>query len=104
MENIINKIIEIDENARRRLEEACQKKSEILCDAEKQEVAIRNDVLQRVKGRVEKIEEFEKTNADEKLEELNKKKEEAISYLNTIYNDNHEQWEKEIYNNILNLN
>ena len=101
MANIINKILEIDENARHRIEDAYKKKSEILCDAEQQEEDIKNDILKRVAGRVEKVEEFEKSNADEKLEKLRNHTNQDISFLDKTYNDNHEKWEKEILNNII---
>ncbi len=101
MENLINRILEIDESAKKKLDDAYKKKSEILCDAEKQEEQIKEDVLRKVNGRVEKVEEFEKSNADEKLAELAKKTAEEIAVLDQSYNENHEKWEDEIYRNII---
>ena len=101
MENLINRILEIDEDAKKKLDNAYKKKSDILCAAEKQEDQIKEDVLKRVNGRVEKVEEFEQSNADEKLAELAKKTAEEISALDNTYNENHDKWEDEICRNII---
>ena len=101
MENLINRILEIDEDAKKKLDNAYKKKSDILCDAEKQEDQIKEDVFKKVNGRVEKVEEFEKSNSDEKLAELAKKTEDEIAALDKTYNENHDKWEDEIYRNII---
>ena len=101
MDNLIDRILEIDENAKKKLEEACRRKSEILCDASRQEEEIREDVFKRVHGRVEKVEEYEKSNADEKIDEIKTQAAKTIELLDTKYAENHVSWENEIYNNIL---
>lgn len=101
MENLINRILEIDENAKKKLEDAYKQKSQIICEAEKQEEKIKEDVFKRVNGRVEKVEEFEKSNADEKLAELEKKTAEEIAALDKAFDENHEKWENDIYRNII---
>ena len=71
MDSIVNKIIEIDNNARQKLENAFNLKSKIISDAELEEDKIKKDILKRVSGRVAKVEEFEKANAEEKIESYN---------------------------------
>ena len=101
MENIINKILEIDENARKKLENAQSAKSKIMYEAQKEEENIRNEVLERVSGRVSKIEEFEKSTAEEKISEIKANANKAIENINNKFEKNHKQWENEIFNKII---
>ena len=104
MEDLINRILEIDENARKRLQKAYDEKAHTINSAEKQEEDIRTEVLKRVDGRLEKVEEVEKATADEKIEIIQKDKENLISMLDDKYNANHKNWEENIINNIISNN
>ena len=101
MESIINKILEIDENARKKLENAYTTKSQILYEAEQEEDNIKKDVLNRVSGRVAKVEEFEKTTADEKIEKIKNQSYQTIEYINKKFEENHQQWEEDIFKKVI---
>ncbi len=104
MEDLINRILEIDENARKRLQKAYDEKAHTINSAEKQEEDIRTEVLKRVDGRLEKVEEFEKASADEKINIIDKDKQKLISMLDEKFNSNHKKWEENIIKNIISDN
>lgn len=102
MENVINRIIEIDQHAKQQLLKAAKRKEQILSDAKAEVAAIRQKVLDRASGRVAKVEEFEKTNADEKIEHIKDQMNSRIEMIDKTFIDNHKQWESEIYSRIIN--
>lgn len=102
MDNLINKIIDIDQNARLKLEKAYEQKKSILLDGEKQEEQIKSKVCIKIDDRVIKVEAFEKKEADEKIEKISIKTEDTIKELNDIFENNHEKWENDIFMNIIN--
>lgn len=101
MKNVINKILEIDEYARQELIQAQKKKDKILSDTNDEVSAIRQQVLDRASGRVAKVEEFEKADADEKIFKIESKKQQTIQIIEKNFNDNHEAWEKGMYTRII---
>lgn len=103
MENLINRILKIDEDARKRLESAKESKAQTIVSAERQEEEIRTEVLKRADGRLEKVEEFEKQNADEKIAVIDADKQSKISELDKAYRSKHKKWENEIFNNIISV-
>lgn len=103
MESIINQIIEIDEKARQMIADAEKKSKEILDKAHDNEVTVKEEWLERAKSRALKVEEYYRLESEEKIIEINKRKQEKIDKLDKIYNDNHTQWEDEIFKNIIGL-
>lgn len=103
MENLINCILKIDEDARKRLQNAKDTKAQTIMSAEQQEDKIRTEVSKRVDGRLEKVEEFEKQQADEKIEAINKEKNSKIDVLDEAFSNNHTAWEKDIFKNIISV-
>ena len=104
MENVINIILEIEHNARQKLDNAYNKKKEILLSAEQEEENIKHDVLNKACDRMAKVEEFEKSTADEKIEKIKCDANKIIESIDKNYQENHMQWEDAIFNNIVNQN
>jgi len=103
MGNVIEQIIEIDQNARQKLQDAMEQKSCILLQAHEDEEKIRDDFNERANKRLAIISETEKANADEKIEVIKTHTSEIIKNLNDTFEENHEKWESEIFNNIVNI-
>lgn len=101
MENVINQILQIDKNACERLEQAKQEKSKILSEAKLEEIRIREADIKRADDRVEKIDEYEKSIADEKIAYIEAEKLKQMAALQGIYDENHLQWEREIFARIV---
>lgn len=101
MGNVIKDILEIDEKARQMITDAERKKDRIIREAQDSESAIKNEVITKANNRIEKIEEIEKSNCDKKLSELNKIRDDKVSALNSIYENEHKNWEDSIFNSIV---
>lgn len=101
MENIINQILKIDEKARQMIADAQKQKQNILDKANDSKGAVKEELMERAKSRLGKVEASEQAHSDEKILEINRIKQEKINKLDKIYNDNHIKWEKEIFNNII---
>lgn len=101
MENLITSILEIEQNAQKRLEEARQKKDKIIAAAEAEKEKI---IAEKIKEAEEKVRKFsldEKNKTDEKLAEIERSKNEEIKRLDSIYENRHVQWEDDIFNAVL---
>ena len=101
MENIIDRILEIDQKACKKLDDANSSKSRIIYDAEKETEVIKKDAFEKVSGRIVIIEDSEKSKADEKIKKIQADAKQSIEFINKKFEDNHEQWEQEILNKII---
>ena len=101
LDEVINRILEIDHNAAERLELAHKKKQEILNEAKLEEIKIKENCIKRADNRIAKVEEFEKQEADEKINEINLQKQTKISKLDELFNSNQAQWKNEIFHRIV---
>ncbi|MCX7658790.1 MAG: hypothetical protein N2Z57_08950 [Oscillospiraceae bacterium] len=101
MDNIINKIIEIDDEACRRVEDAEEKKKQIISQAKIEAAGIKEEHKKRADEKLIKVEECEKSVADEKIAKIENEKQEKIKALQKIFDDNHLAWEQEIFKRIV---
>ena len=101
MENVINRILEIDKEARDRLDEAEKQKKQIFVEAKLEEAKIKEDHIKRADARILEVDATEKKFADEEMEKLEKVKLEQISKLDAIYEQNHISWEQDIFQRIV---
>ena len=101
MENIINHILEIDEKARKMIVDAQKQKQEILDKAHSSEAVVKKEWLDKAKIRLSNVEESKRAESDEKIFEIEAKKQKRIEKLDKTYNENHMKWEKEIIENII---
>ena len=101
MENVINRILEIDKDACVRLEQAEKQKKQILAETKIEEAKIKEDHIKRADVRIQKVEETEKKFAEEEMIKLEEKKQEQISKLNAIFEQNHISWEQDIFQRIV---
>ena len=101
MENIIHDILEIDLEAKKKLDEAIEKKNSIIKDASDKENEIKTSILKRAEERLKKVEDFNKGNADEAIAKINDYTKEKTESLEELYNKNHQKWEDDILNGIV---
>lgn len=100
MENIINRIISIDENAKERLSEAEERRKSILASAEQEKQGIIRKNLGKAQTTLIRMDDFEKHSSEDRIAAINKAAEEKIARLNRLYEDNHLIWEDEIVGRI----
>lgn len=101
MENVINKILEIDKEACCRLESAKEKQKQILCDAKLEEARIKDDNIKKADDRVEKVDKYESEVSEEKIAVILDQKQQKLSKLQAIYDENHISWEQDILQRIV---
>ncbi len=101
MDNIITHILEIDQRAKDKLEDAHQQKENIINSAKAEEERIQSDMQKKVDERLSKVEECEKADSDEKIAELEKEKDLKIKQLDDIFNENRETWVENIVSAVL---
>lgn len=101
MQDMLKKIIEMDEQARLVKEQAQQEKAateQEIIDTKKR---IYNEYIERAKIRVEKNLEVDRTNAQKQWKKSQVKNEEIINELETSFSENSEKWADEIVKRVL---
>ncbi len=101
MENIITSILEIEQNAKERLEEAEKKRNQIIADAKAEEENLIKAKIKEAEEKIGQIDSEEKKKTDEKLAEIENSRLEEIKRIDDIYNERHEKWENDIFNAII---
>ena len=96
MESVINRIIEIDKNATERINSASEKRNQIIEDTKKQCMEIRTKIERDADMRISQIEDFNKSEFEKEVSELEKKFNDEINEMNAFYDYNHETIENEI--------
>ena len=101
MDEIINKILDIDRQAEERLLQAEKDKTKILNEAKLQEMEIKENCILRADDRIEKVESSEKKSADEQIEKITLEMKAKMADLDKLFYDNKEKWENEIFHRIV---
>lgn len=101
MKSIIEDIIEIDSIAQKRIDEAQKIRDEISNQIKLEKEQLNSDLNERAEARIVKIENTEKTHADEQKAKIAKETEEKISKLTQSFDGIKEKLEKEIYQNVI---
>lgn len=98
MDEIIREIIEIDKTASKKLEEAKRLQEEIVkLQIEQENNELRKAMQKRVENRLRLVREAEEKYAAEKIEAVNKTKEQQMEALKKCYEQNHEAWENDLF-------
>ena len=101
MDNIIGTILEIENEAKNRVSSAEQKSSDIMKQTKQISEKRRNDIKSASVKKVEEFEKSEQLKISEAQEEIDSMCREKNDMLQKIYDDNHSEWENEIYNGIV---
>ena len=101
VENIINRILEIDKQACERIESAEKQKKQIFSDAKVEEAQIRDEHLKKANIKIDEYDQQQKLIADEKIAKIEEEKLKKISDLQSIYDNNHSSWEQDIFQRIV---
>lgn len=101
MDNIISSILEIEQNAKKRLAEAEEKKDAIIADAEREKKKIIREKIRAAEDKKLHIRLDETKRTDEKLAEIEKIKNGEIKRLDRIYSEKHTEWENSIFDNVI---
>lgn len=101
MENIITSILEIEQNAKARLEEAVRQRDKIIADAEAEKDRIVAEKIIEAEEKAAQVSLGEKKKTDEKLAEIEAARADEIKRLDRVYEKNHTEWENNIFNAVI---
>ena len=104
MDNIIDQILEIDQLACGKIENAYDQKNSILLQAQEEEDKIKLDAVAKANEQAVGNGVTQNAIVDEKISLISKQTSETIKALNDIFEGNHKQWEDNIFKNITNNN
>lgn len=101
MKDLLKKIIEMDERARKAEEQAKSEKLKSEAEIEELRDKIYNDYIERAKDRVEKNIAVDKANAEKKIAEYSASAEKAKHDMSAIYYAYGNKWVDEIVGRVL---
>ncbi len=101
MQDMLKKIIEMDEQARLVKEKAQQEKAATENEIIETKKKIYNDYIERAKDRVKKNLEVDKANAEKNWEITKTQHEQAMQSLNAMYQENCDKWVDEIVSRVI---
>ena len=102
MQDMLKKIIEMDEQARLVKEQAKNEKAATEQEIIETKKKIYDDYINRAKERVRINLEVDKANAEKEWEVTAKKHEDCLAKLEEMQKDNHDKWVDEIVNHVIN--
>ena len=103
MENIIASILEIEQNAKERLEEAEKKKNQLIADAKAEQEKLIKEKIKEADEKLNKMSMDEQKKAEEKLAEIEENTKKEISRLDNVFEKSRKKWEDEIFSAIVNI-
>ncbi len=101
MQDMLKKIIEMDEQARLVKEQAEKEKSASEQEIVKVKQQIYDDYINRAKERVEKNLTADKANAEKSWENTKAKHEAVLAELESANKENHDKWVQEIFSRVI---
>ncbi len=101
MQDMLKKIIEMDEQARLVKEKAEKEKAATEQEIIKVKQQIHDDYINRAKARVEKNLEADKADAEKSWEITKAKHKAALTQLEIHDKENHDKWVQEIFNRVI---
>ena len=102
MQDMLKKIIEMDEQARLVKDQAQQEKAATEKEIIETKQKIYDDYIERAKDRVKKNLEVDRAHAEKEWQETKTAHDHALTILNQQYDDNCDKWVDEIVNRVIN--
>lgn len=102
MEDMLSKIVNMDEKVRVETKQAEQRKADSFKKIAQKRDAIYNDYISRARERIKKNAKAEQDAADEKLKQMELEKEACLERLDKLYKENGKQWIESIVENVIN--
>ena len=101
MQDIIQKIIEIDKNAQKMTEEARQSRLEAEKAVHAEMDKLRSEYLERAHARIRKTQATEEAFQMEALKEIERKHNVTADSLRGMYEQNREKWVDQLFNRVI---
>lgn len=101
MENLVDKIIEIDKVAEEKMKVAEQDNVALMQQIEQRKQEIIDEINKNAKEKLNDFESAQQATAQEEMSKLEQEKEQAIEKLQKIYQDQHDHWTDQLVERIL---
>ena len=101
MEDMLAKIVAMDEMARELTEEANKEKATSEQDIAKAKEDVYNNYIEKARKRIVKNEETERKIAEQKLKEVQQKQKETLEHLEQLYSENCDKWVDDIVDRVI---
>lgn len=102
MQDMLSKIVDMDEKVRIQNKQAEQSKAESLELINKKKDDIYNDYINRARERIKKNQKAEQESADKKWQVIEAKQKSSLVMLDDSFKKNGEEWVNAIVNNVIN--
>lgn len=100
MENVINRIIEIDRQAEKKLNEAEKIKADMLEKAKEDVVKLQQQLKGNASSRIEKVEQFHKNDCETAVAELKERCKKDIEAMDKAFAETHTEIENALFKEI----
>ncbi len=97
MKTVIDSILELDAAAEKKIEEANAEKLKIISNAKAEEERIINEGIESSKSELDALMKAEQENANKRIAELEKEKQDKLSAMNNSFNEHSKEWSNEIF-------
>lgn len=102
MEDMLSKIVDMDEKVRVETKQAEQRKNDSFKKIGEKRETIYNDYISRARERIKKNAEVENAKADEQLKKIDAENKAKLEKLDKLYAKNEKKWIESIVNNVIN--
>lgn len=102
MEDMLAKIVEMDEKARELTEKANQEKVDSEQEIVKAKEEVYNNYIEKARARISKNELTERKAAQDILEKFQTKQKQKLDDLERTYSENSEKWVEELVHRVIN--
>jgi hypothetical protein len=100
VEQVINKIIEVEKSAAQIMDEARKIKDELPNKIKQDAEALNALYIEKEKARIEKVRESEKAYFEQSSAELDERKKNDIEKMQKAFNENADKWVELLFNRI----
>lgn len=101
LEDMIKKIVEIDEQAQELTDEVQQENVDMVKKVAEQREKLRDEYLTRARKRIDIIKQENQKKAENMLSEAQQKFEKKSAQLDSIYKENNNKWVDAIFNRVI---
>lgn len=101
MQDIIQKIIEIDRMAQKLTDETIELRKEAEASIENDKKRLREEYIEKARQRIQKNSEIEEAFLKQSLSDIETRYSQNEQNLRQVYENKHTQWAEEIYNKVL---
>lgn len=101
MNDILNKIISIEEKAQQIIESATEEEKNIEINLKKDMDNLENDIIHRQKEKLEQLKQDEFKLVEEQIKKTEQETQQKINAINKLAEENKDQWSEELVKRVL---